>query len=108
MAQVNVRAVYDIDPIPRWHSQSVVLIGDAAHAMCHHQGQGANSSILDAGALADSLKGAVSMPAALAAYQANRKPVTDELQRISRQGWSEEEIATVFPNQHQGEIGARS
>ena len=108
MAQVNVRSVYDIDPIPVWHSNSVVLIGDAAHAMCHHQGQGANSSILDAGALADSLKAAGSVPETLAAYQANRKPVTDELQRLSRQGWSEEEINTVFPNQHQGEIGARS
>jgi salicylate hydroxylase len=108
MAQVNVRAVYDIDPIPVWHSKSVVLIGDAAHAMCHHQGQGANSSILDAGAIADALRAAGSVPEALANYQANRKPVTDELQRLSRQGWSEEEINTVFPNQHQGEIAARS
>jgi salicylate hydroxylase len=108
MAKVNLRSVYDIDPIPVWHSNSVVLIGDAAHAMCHHQGQGANSSILDAGALADSLQAASSVPAALAAFQAIRKSVTDELQRLSRQGWSEAEINTVFPNQHQGEIGARS
>jgi salicylate hydroxylase len=108
MAAVNVRAVYDIDPIPQWHSDSVVLIGDAAHAMCHHQGQGANSSILDAGALADALQAAPSVAAALAAFQSDRKPVTDELQRLSRQGWSEEEVQTVFPNQHRGEIGARS
>lgn len=108
MDQVNIRSVYDIDPIPVWHSDSVVLVGDAAHAMCHHQGQGANSGILDAGALADALRAAPSVAEGLAAYQAGRKPVTDELQRISRQGWSEEEISTVFPNQHQGEIGARS
>ncbi len=105
---VNLRAVYDIDPIPQWHSKSVALVGDAAHAMLHHQGQGANSAVLDAGALADCLKAANSVPEALAHYQAERKPVTDELQRLSRQGWSEEEIETVFPNQHQGEIGARS
>ena len=55
---VNVRAVYDIDPVDTWHSDSVVLLGDAAHAMCHHQGQGANSAILDAGALADALRDA--------------------------------------------------
>jgi salicylate hydroxylase len=108
MEQVNLRSVYDIDPIPRWHSDSVVLIGDAAHAMCHHQGQGANSSILDAGSLAESLRAGGSITAALADFQASRKPVTDELQRLSRQGWSEEEIKTVFPNQHQGEIAARS
>lgn len=108
MSQVNLRAVYDIDPIPRWHSNSVALIGDAAHAMCHHQGQGANSAILDAGVLADALSEADSIPEALALYQAKRKPVTDELQRVSRQGWSEDEVKTVFPNQHPGELAARS
>lgn len=107
-SKVNLRAVYDIDPIPTWHTNSVVLIGDAAHAMLHHQGQGANSAVLDAGSLADAFKKANSIPEALAQYQAERKPVTDELQRVSRQGWSEDEIKTVFPNQHQGEIGARS
>ena len=99
MAKVNVRAVYDIDPVDSWHSDSVALLGDAAHSMCHHQGQGANSAILDAGGLADALREAGSVKDALALYQANRKPVTDELQRISRQGWSEDEINDVFPGQ---------
>lgn len=99
LATVNVRAVYDIDPVEVWHSDSVVLIGDAAHAMCHHQGQGANSAILDAGSLADALAAAGSVPAALASYQATRKPVTDELQRISRNGWTAEELDEVFPGQ---------
>lgn len=99
MDKVNVRAVYDIDPVDTWHSDSVTLLGDAAHAMCHHQGQGANSAILDAGALADSLVKAGSVKEALDIYQTTRKPVTDELQRISRQGWSEDEINDVFPGQ---------
>ncbi len=99
MADVNVRAVYDINPVDVWHSDSVALLGDAAHSMCHHQGQGANSAILDAGALADALRQAGSVKEALALYQATRKPVTDELQRISRQGWSEDEINEVFPGQ---------
>ena len=96
---VNVRAVYDIDPIASWHSDCVVLLGDAAHSMLHHQGQGANSAIEDAGALADALAEADSLAEALASYQATRKPVTDELQRISRQGWSEDEVDDVFPGQ---------
>ena len=108
LSKVNLRAVYDIDPVSQWHSNAVVLIGDAAHAMLHHQGQGANSAVLDGGALAESLEAAHSIPEALAQYQANRKPVTDELQRLSRQGWSEDEVKSVFPNQHQGEIAARS
>ncbi|WP_431987124.1 FAD-dependent oxidoreductase [Streptomyces griseoflavus] len=99
MATVNIRAVYDIDPVGTWHSDSVVLVGDAAHSMLHHQGQGANSAIEDGGALADALRRAGSVKEALALYQATRKPVTDELQRISRQGWSEDEIDEVFPGQ---------
>ncbi|MFE5837720.1 FAD-dependent oxidoreductase [Arthrobacter sp. NPDC056493] len=99
MDAVNIRAVYDIDPVDTWHTDSAVLMGDAAHSMLHHQGQGANSAIEDAGALADALAQAGSVKEALALFQATRKPVTDELQRISRQGWSEEEVNDVFPGQ---------
>jgi salicylate hydroxylase len=99
MDTVNIRAVYDIDPVDTWHTDKVVLMGDAAHSMLHHQGQGANSAIEDAGALADALAQAGSVKEALALFQTTRKPVTDELQRISRQGWSEEEVNDVFPGQ---------
>ncbi len=99
MDTVNIRAVYDIDPVGTWHSDSVVLVGDAAHSMLHHQGQGANSAIEDAGALAEALREANCVAEGLARYQATRKPVTDELQRISRQGWTEDEINEVFPGQ---------
>jgi salicylate hydroxylase len=93
------RACYDIDPVERWHTDAVVLLGDAAHAMLHHQGQGANSAIMDAGALADALVAAPTVAEALAAYQAARKPETDKLQAISRQGWREDELEEVFPGQ---------
>jgi len=99
MDTVNIRAVYDIDPVDTWHTDSVVLMGDAAHSMLHHQGQGANSAIEDAGALADALAEAGTVKDALALFQATRKPVTDELQRISRQGWTEDEVNDVFPGQ---------
>ncbi|MFE6287426.1 FAD-dependent oxidoreductase [Streptomyces sp. NPDC057877] len=105
MDTVNIRAVYDIDPVDTWHTDSVVLVGDAAHSMLHHQGQGANSAIEDGGALADALQRADSLKEALALYQATRKPVTDELQRISRQGWTEEEINDVFPGQKPAAAG---
>ncbi|WP_445525790.1 FAD-dependent oxidoreductase [Streptomyces cyslabdanicus] len=105
MDTVNIRAVYDIDPVDTWHSDSVVLVGDAAHSMLHHQGQGANSAIEDAGALADALRQAASPKEGLAVYQATRKPVTDELQRISRQGWTEDEINDVFPGQKPAAAG---
>jgi salicylate hydroxylase len=96
---VTIRSVWDIDPVDSWHTDSVVIMGDAAHSMLHHQGQGANSAIEDAGALADALAEARSVKEALALFQATRKPVTDELQRISRQGWTEDEVNDVFPGQ---------
>ena len=96
---VTIRSVWDIDPVDNWHTDSVVIMGDAAHSMLHHQGQGANSAIEDAGALADALAEARSVKKALALFQATRKPVTDELQRISRQGWTEDEVNDVFPGQ---------
>ena len=89
--------MFDIDPVDSWHTDSVALLGDAAHAMLHHQGQGANSAILDAGGLADALVQGDSVKDALAIYQATRKPVTDELQRISRQGWHADAVNYVFP-----------
>jgi 2-polyprenyl-6-methoxyphenol hydroxylase-like FAD-dependent oxidoreductase len=107
MNQVSVRAVYDIDPIDRWHTDCVALVGDAAHAMLHHQGQGANSAITDVGVLAEALREADSVREALAVYQSTRKPATDELQRISRQGWSEDEVDDVFPGQKPATMGAR-
>ncbi len=99
LSTASIRAVYDIDPVEQWHTDSVVLLGDAAHSMLHHQGQGANSAIIDAGELARALQKADSVRDALVIYQANRKPVTDELQRISRQGWTEDEVNDVFPGQ---------
>jgi salicylate hydroxylase len=48
-------ALHDLAPLKRWHTDRVVLMGDAAHAMVPHQGQGANQTIEDAIVLADCL-----------------------------------------------------
>lgn len=97
-AAVTSRGVYDIDSIGTWHSDAVVLIGDAAHAMLHHQGQGANQTVQDASALAEALREADTVRDALALYQARRKPTTDALQRVSRAEWdSKEGLKTAFP-----------
>lgn len=95
--QVTSRSVFDIDSIDSWHTDSVVLLGDAAHAMLHHQGQGANSAIMDADGLAEALLLAGSVREALAIYQADRKPLTDELQRVSRLGWHADAVESAFP-----------
>lgn len=97
LSQVTSRSVFDIDPLDTWHTDSVTLLGDAAHAMLHHQGQGANSAILDAGGFADALLEGGSVKESLALFEATRKPLTDELQRVSRQGWHADAVESAFP-----------
>lgn len=78
-------AVYDIDPINRWTSNCIGLLGDAAHAMLHHRGQGANMAIQDAGVLAESIEEADTIQGALKIYESRRKPTTYQYQKLSRQ-----------------------
>lgn len=90
------RAVYDIEPVESWNSNCVTLLGDSAHAMLHHQGQGANMAIQDGGVLAESLSDSKTIPEALKKYYARRKPVTDKYQELSRQQYNQE-ATTAFP-----------
>ena len=60
-----------------------MLLGDAAHAMLPHHGQGANQTIEDAIALADLLAGHTDRTAALAAYERVRRARTRNVQRSS-------------------------
>jgi salicylate hydroxylase len=79
-------ALHDHAPLPRWSAGRVVLIGDAAHAMLPHQGQGANQTIEDAILIADLLAEADpgDLPEAFARFEALRRPRTRRIQRWSR------------------------
>ena len=59
-------------PLTRWNRGTVVLLGDAAHAMLPHQGQGANQTIEDAVVLAEELASTSDAPAALGRYARRR------------------------------------
>jgi salicylate hydroxylase len=77
-------ALHDLAPLERWHSDRVVLMGDAAHAMVPHQGQGANQTIEDARVLADCLADAGDLGSALRRYAERRRKRTARVQRWSR------------------------
>jgi salicylate hydroxylase len=64
----------------------LTLLGDAAHAMLPHLGQGMNQAIEDAAALAMLLDGAGrdDVPTALTAYEALRRDRTARVQHASR------------------------
>ena len=106
VSTVNTRAAHDIDPVQNWNTDCVTIIGDAAHAMLYHQGQGANSAILDARELGRALGAAKSVKEALAEYVKVRKPIAQELQRISRQSWDAGAVDDVFPGQHEGQAAS--
>jgi 5-methylphenazine-1-carboxylate 1-monooxygenase len=74
----------DIDPLPTWTRGSVVLIGDAAHAMYPIGSNGATQSVIDAAALANHLKPGAPVSDALEGYEAERRPATAEVQTANR------------------------
>jgi salicylate hydroxylase len=78
--------LYDREPLARWSTDRVTLIGDAAHAMLPHLGQGANQAIEDAVTLAVLLRGAApdAVPDALREYESLRLDRTTRVQRGAR------------------------
>lgn len=44
--------IYDMPPLEKWHTDKVCLIGDAAHAVSPHIGQGASLALEDSAVLA--------------------------------------------------------
>src|SRR5262249_36091327 len=54
--------------MPRWHDRHVLFLGDAAHAMSPHLGQGINMALLDAWCFAECLAKSPDHRAAFEAY----------------------------------------
>jgi len=79
-------SLYDREPLPGWTKGRLSLLGDAAHPMLPHLGQGANQSIEDGMALAIILGRAdrATAPQALLAYERLRRERVAEVQRGAR------------------------
>ena len=79
-----VWALHDREPLPRWTTDRIALLGDACHPMLPMMAQGAAQAIEDGAALASVLK---AMPddvsRALERYEAVRKPRATRLQELS-------------------------
>jgi len=80
-------ALYDREPLPAWTRGRLTLLGDAAHPMLPHLGQGANQSIEDGMALATILARAshAAVPVALLAYEQLRRERVAAVQRGARE-----------------------
>lgn len=79
-------ALYVRDPLPRWSTDAITLLGDACHPMMPFMAQGAGQAIEDAVVLARTLEGVDTSTAAsaLRRYESARLHRTAEIQRGSR------------------------
>jgi salicylate hydroxylase len=80
-------ALYDREPLLTWTKGRLTLLGDAAHPMLPHLGQGANQSIEDGMALAVILSQTDNafVPSALLVYEKLRRERVAEIQHGARQ-----------------------
>ncbi|WP_078282774.1 FAD-dependent monooxygenase [Mycobacteroides franklinii] len=78
--------LYDRKPLNRWTTDRIALLGDAAHPMTPHLGQGANMSMEDGVVLATVLANApiTEIPRRLSLYESLRRDRTSRVQRNAR------------------------
>jgi anthraniloyl-CoA monooxygenase len=76
----------------RYFHDNIVLLGDALHTAHFSIGSGTKLAMEDGIALANALERSATLPQALAAFQAEREPVVDSLQRAAQVSmeWFEE------------------
>jgi len=78
--------IRDREPVKGWHKGKAVVIGDAAHAMLPHQGQGAAQSIEDAAVLPIFLfDGSGTLQERLQAFEDLRYPRVTQVQHRARE-----------------------
>ncbi len=84
--QTFIWGIYDRAPLPCWSTGRITLLGDAAHAMTPHLGQGAGQSVEDGFTLAVFLEGAsaAELPSRLHAYETLRREHTSRVQARAR------------------------
>lgn len=93
-AEIFEYPMCDRDPLPWWTQGRVTLLGDAAHPMYPVGSNGASQAVLDARALTRHLQ-TLPAPAALAAYESERRPATAEVVQSNRTGGPERVIDLV-------------
>ncbi|OOG57996.1 FAD-dependent monooxygenase [Polaromonas sp. C04] len=99
--------LYDRKPLNRWVNGRLTLLGDAAHAMLPHLGQGVNQAIEDGVALAVLLEGKSKddpIVDILKQYEALRHPRTDLVQAEARQNGMRYDSRYTDLNQRDREI----
>ncbi|MFJ5537583.1 FAD-dependent monooxygenase [Vreelandella titanicae] len=84
-APLNRIFVHDLDPLPYWHQDNVLIIGDAAHASLPTSGQGACQALEDAWYLARLLEEQDELENVLTDFYQQRIAKTSAAQTVGRQ-----------------------
>lgn len=93
--EIGAWPVYDILSLPAWHRGAVSLLGDAAHAIGPHVGQGASLALEDAFVMAKCLRDIPDASKAFSTFEHVRRgrvePIVKQSRRTGRQkaptGW---------------------
>jgi len=84
-----ITKLFDIEPLEKWSTNRVTLLGDSAHAMLQYLAQGACQALEDAVCLTEKLRdNGSNIAKALDEYQQERIPRTAQVQRGART-WGE-------------------
>jgi 2-polyprenyl-6-methoxyphenol hydroxylase-like FAD-dependent oxidoreductase len=92
---IGAYPIYDLPPLPAWHRGRTCLIGDAAHAIGPHVGQGVSLALEDAYVVAKCLRDIADPASAFAVFDRLRRgrvtPVVRQSRRTGKQkapsGW---------------------
>jgi 2-polyprenyl-6-methoxyphenol hydroxylase-like FAD-dependent oxidoreductase len=87
-------AIHDVPSLPTWSVGRTVLIGDAAHAVAPHSGQGASMALEDAMFLAKLLResNGTALGQVFAEFEQQRRPRTDKVIALGRRNGRRKEM----------------
>jgi 2-polyprenyl-6-methoxyphenol hydroxylase-like FAD-dependent oxidoreductase len=88
--------IQDMPPLSTWHTRRVVLLGDAAHAVAPHAGQGASMALEDAVVLAACLREETTPLAAFIRFERLRKERTRAVMEIARRNGARKMADNAF------------
>ncbi len=77
--------IYNIPHLPTWHKGLVCLMGDAAHAISPHAGQGATMAIEDSVVLAKCLRDIPNTQEAFTSFERLRKQRAEKVVKVAQQ-----------------------
>jgi 2-polyprenyl-6-methoxyphenol hydroxylase-like FAD-dependent oxidoreductase len=90
--------IHDVPSLPRWSAGRAILIGDAAHAVAPHSGQGASMALEDAMFVAKLLResSSSSIEKVFVSFEQQRRPRTDKVIALGRRNAQRKEKMSPF------------